>query len=94
MFRQEQSPRRRLARALHGGAIAAGAAVLHRRSSELRAPGVRCQLWAFSGADAGADLAGTSNCSRSPVRITIIALQTRFCPIENPVVSVSYLFYT
>ena len=28
------------------------------------------------------------------VRITIIALQTRFCPIENPVVSVSYLFYT
>ena len=76
------------------GAIAAELAVLHRRSFELRALEVRCQLRAFSRADAGADLAGTSNCSRSPVRITIIALQTRFCPIENPVVSVSYLFYT
>ena len=47
------------------GATAAELAVLHRRSFELRALEVRRQLRAFSRADAGADLAGTSNCSRS-----------------------------
>ena len=47
------------------GATAAELAVLHRRSFELRALEVRCQLRAFSRADAGADLCGTSNCSRS-----------------------------
>ena len=62
------------------GAIAAELAVLHRRSFELRAPVVRCQLWAFPGADAGADLCGTSNCSRSLRAHNYYASEPHFSP--------------
>ena len=67
------------------GAIAAELAVLHRRSFELRAPVVRCQLWAFPGADAGADLC---------VRITIMLPNPTFRLIENPVVPRDSVIYT
>ena len=62
------------------GAIAAELAVLHRRSFELRALEVRCQLRAFSRADAGADLAGTFNCSRSLRSYNYYASGASFSP--------------